>query len=50
MKESYRKGIANHPDPEPCESGRKVALEALGRGIWCVLKDAFFSRVKVPSG
>ena len=29
MKESYRKGIANHPDPESCESGRKAALEAL---------------------
>ena len=33
MKESYRKGIANHPGPEPCEGGRKTALEALDRGI-----------------
>ena len=32
MKESYRKGIANHPGPEPCEGGRKAALEALDRG------------------
>ena len=29
MKESYRKGIANHPGPEPCEGGREAALEAL---------------------
>jgi hypothetical protein len=33
MKESYRKDLANHPGPEPCEGGRKVALEALDRGI-----------------
>src|ERR1035441_10642088 len=33
MKESYREGIASHPGPEPCEGGRKVALEALDRGI-----------------
>ena len=33
MKESYRKGIANHPGPEPCEGGREAALEALDRGI-----------------
>jgi len=33
MKKSYRKGVANHPDPEPCEGSRKAALEALDRGI-----------------
>src|SRR5271165_2301438 len=33
MKESYREGAANHPGPKPCEGGRKVALEALDRGI-----------------
>ena len=33
MKESYREGVANHPGPEPCEGGRKAALEALSRGI-----------------
>ena len=33
MKESYREGVANHPDPEPCEGDRKGALEALDRGI-----------------
>ena len=33
MQESYREGVANHPDPEPCEGGRKAALEALDRGI-----------------
>ena len=31
MKESYRKELANHPGPEPCEGDRKVALEALER-------------------
>ena len=29
MKESYRKGIANHPDPEPCLCRRKAVGEAL---------------------
>ena len=29
MKESYRKGIANHPDPKSCAGSRKVAREAL---------------------
>ena len=33
MKESYRKDLASHPGPEPCEGGRKDALEALDRGI-----------------
>ena len=33
MKESYGEGIASHSGPEPCEGGRKVALEALDRGI-----------------
>src|SRR5271157_5611552 len=33
MKESYRKGVAIHPDPEPCEGSREAALEALDRGI-----------------
>jgi hypothetical protein len=32
MKESYRKGVANHPDPEPCRGGRKAAPEALVLG------------------
>jgi hypothetical protein len=32
MKESYRKGVANHPGPEPCEGSREAALEALDRG------------------
>src|SRR6185369_4095614 len=29
MKESYRKGIANHTGPESCAGGRKGAGEAL---------------------
>ena len=29
MKESYRKGVANHPDPESCAAYRKVRREAL---------------------
>lgn len=29
MKESYREGVANHPDPESCAGSRKTALEAL---------------------
>ncbi len=34
MRESYRKGVANHPGPEPCEGSREAALEALDRGIY----------------
>ena len=33
MKESYRKGVANHPGLEPCKGGCETALEALDRGI-----------------
>ena len=29
MKESHRKGVANHPDPESCATHRKVRREAL---------------------
>jgi hypothetical protein len=32
MKESYRKGVANHPGPGPCESSREAELEALDKG------------------
>src|SRR5215469_17963470 len=40
MKESYGKGVANHPDPESCVAGRKAAIEALtgaqaGRVLSC---------------
>src|ERR1035438_7569117 len=29
MKESYRKGVANHPDPESCATHQEVRREAL---------------------
>src|SRR5271157_1690192 len=29
MRESYRKGVANHPDPESCVASLKAAGEAL---------------------
>ena len=32
MKESYRKGIANHPDPESCQGSREVSLRSVDRG------------------
>jgi hypothetical protein len=40
MKESYRKGVANRPDPESCVASRKAAIEALtgahaGRVLSC---------------
>ena len=40
MKESYRKGVANHPGPESCVASRKAAIEALtgahaGRVLSC---------------
>jgi hypothetical protein len=40
MKESHRKGVANHPDPESCVASREAAIEALtgaraGRVLSC---------------
>jgi hypothetical protein len=40
MKESHRKGIASHPDPESCVASREAAIEALtgahaGRVLSC---------------
>jgi hypothetical protein len=40
MKESYRKGVAIHPDPESCVASRKATTEALtgapaGRVLSC---------------
>ena len=32
MKESYGKGLANHPGPELCGSGGDTEAEALDRG------------------
>src|SRR5215472_11265805 len=28
MKESHRKGVASHPDPESCMASREAAIEA----------------------
>ena len=40
MQESYRKGVATHPDPESCMARRKATIEALtgapaGRALSC---------------
>src|SRR5467141_2106098 len=40
MKESHRKGVATHPDPESCVASRETAIEALtgahvGRVLSC---------------
>ena len=40
MKESHRKGVAIHPDPESCVASREAAIEALtgapaGRVLSC---------------
>src|SRR2546428_565970 len=45
MRESHRKGVANHPDPESCAGRRKVAREALtgaqaGRILSCEINLA----------
>jgi len=29
MKESHRRGIANHPDPRSCVASRETVIEAL---------------------
>ena len=43
MKESYRKDLAGHPDPESCGGGRKAGAEALtgahaGQPLSCEIK------------
>lgn len=45
MKESCGKGVANHPDPEPCGGHRKAAGEALagaqaGRVLSCEINSS----------
>src|SRR5215471_5559169 len=32
MKESYRKGVATHPDPESCVAGGKTCHRSVDRG------------------
>jgi hypothetical protein len=32
MKESYRKGLANHPDPESCGALPQGSLRSVDRG------------------
>ena len=44
MKESYRNGLTNHPDPESCGAGRETVVEALtgahvGRALSCEIKE-----------
>jgi hypothetical protein len=50
MKESYRKGIASHLDPESCVASREAAIEALtgahaGRVLSC---EIIANRVPTP--
>lgn len=45
MKESHRKGVAHHPDPESCAGHRKVVSEALigaqtGRALSCEINTS----------
>ena len=45
MKESYRNGLASHPDPESCVGARKVAGEALtgvhaGQPLSCEITES----------
>jgi hypothetical protein len=49
MKESYRKGVANHPEPESCVASREAAIEALtgahvGRVLSCEIIE-----IRVPT-
>ena len=50
MKESHRKGVAFHPDPESCVASRKATTEALtgapvGRVLSC---EIIATRVPTP--
>ena len=54
MKESPRKGVATHPDPESCMASRKATIEALtgahaGRVLSCEI-IAIRSADVVPHG
>ena len=46
MKESHRKGAANHPDPESCVRHREVRCEALtgARAGWVWSRETTFLR------
>lgn len=49
MKESYGKGIANHPGPESCGQRRKVLVEALtGVHVGWVLSSEI-NRYRTPT-
>ena len=44
MKESYREGLASHPDPESCRSGRKAEPRSVDRGTDRQGKASSFAR------
>jgi RNA-directed DNA polymerase len=49
MKESHRKGIASHPDPESCVASREAAIEALtGAHAGMVLSREIIA-IRVPT-
>ena len=49
MKESYRKGLADHPAPELCVDSRKVAIEAL-TGAHAGIRESLFNGVRHYQG
>ena len=52
MKESHRKGVANHPDPESCVASRKTAIEALtgAHAGWVLSCEIIATRVPTSFG
>jgi hypothetical protein len=50
MRESHRKGIANHPDPESCVGSREAAGEALTRAHagWVLSCEIIATGVPTP--
>jgi len=50
MKESYRKGVANHPDLESCVASRKAGGEALteARAGWVLSCEIIATGVPTP--
>ena len=49
MKESYRKGVANHPDPESCAGHGNTAGEALTGAHAGQLSSSEISSIGVPT-
>jgi hypothetical protein len=49
MRESHRKGLASHPDPESCDGRREAAVEALTGAPAGRVLSSEISHFRVPT-